>query len=92
MLKVSITDDPVETINYTDKKGQPAQLRKQGGYLHVVRGDGVPSPFPDRFGFLLNRDQAPYPPGEYVLHPSAITVDRDGRLACAPVLTSTAKR
>lgn len=87
MLKVSITSDPVEVIRYTNKAGQAAELRKQTGYLHSVRPDGTPAPFPDRFGFLLNRDQAPYPAGEYQLHPSAVTVDRDGRLSCASVLT-----
>jgi len=88
MLKVSFTSAPIEVIPYTSKKdGSPQQLRKQSGYLHVILEDGTPSPYPDKFGILLERDQAPYPAGDYVLHPSSVTVDRDGRLACHPRLT-----
>lgn len=87
MLKVSFTSAPIEVIPYTSKKDGSAQtMRKQYGYLHVVLEDGTPSPYPDKFGVLLERDQAPYPPGEYVLHPSSVTVDREGRLSCRPRL------
>lgn len=92
MLKVSVTSAPVEVINYTDKKtGQPAQLRKQTAYLHTFSEDGSASAFPDKFGFLLGREQAPFPAGEYTLHPSAIVVDREGRLSCLPRLTPAQK-
>lgn len=88
MLKITIPTGDVETIAYTNKTtGQPAQLRKQTGYAHVIGTDGAPSPYPDKFGFLLNKDQQPYPAGDYTLHPSALYVDRDGRLQCAPRLT-----
>jgi len=93
MWKVTITNSPVEVIRYTSKRdGSAQELRKQTGYLHTVGTDGTPSPFPDKFGFLLNRDEAPHPPGEYTLHPSALTVDREGRLSCLPRLTPAPKR
>lgn len=87
MIQVTITSSPVEVISYKDKSGQPATLRKQTGYAHVFLEDGSPSPFPDKFGFLLARDQAPWPAGSYTLHPSALAVDREGKLTCLPRLT-----
>ncbi len=88
LIKITVTAAPIEVINYTSKKdGSPQQLRKQTAYAHVMGEDGTPGPFPDKFGFLLDRDQTPYPAGEYQLHPSAIAVDRDGRLTCYPRLT-----
>jgi hypothetical protein len=92
MWKVTIANPDVEVIKYTDKKGAPAELRKQTAYFHAFGVDGTPGPFPDRFGFLLNRDQPAYPAGDYTLHPSALQVDRDGRLTCAVRLTPAAKR
>lgn len=87
MLKITITSVEVDVIKYTDKRGQPAQLRKQTGYLHGYEPSGQPLPFPDKFSFLLDSDAAPFPAGTYDLHPSAVFVDREGRLACAPRLT-----
>jgi len=93
MWKVTILPTPVEVISYTSKKdGSPQSLRKQTGYLHTFTSDGQASPFPDKFAFLLNRDEAPYAPGEYTLHPSALIVDREGRLAALPRLTPATKR
>lgn len=87
-FKVSITSAPVEVINFTSKKDGSAQsMRKQTGYLHTILPDGTPSPFPDKFSFIVERDSAPYAPGDYTLHPSALGVDRDGRLSCVTRLT-----
>lgn len=87
MIQITITSAPIEVISYKDKSGQPAQLRKQIGHLHTFLEDGSAAQFPDKFGFLLNRDQAPWPPGSYTLHPSAVSVDREGKLTCLPRLT-----
>lgn len=92
MIKIVISSGEPELINYTGKDGKPAQLRKQTGHAFTVQPDGSVAEFPDKFGFLLNRDQAPYARGEYTLHPSALTVDRDGRLSCVPRLTPAPKR
>jgi len=88
MIKFTVTGQPVEVINYTDKTtGAGKQLRKQSAYAHVIEQDGTSAPFPEKFSFLLNRDQDAYPAGEYTLHPSALVIDRDGRLSCLPRLT-----
>lgn len=80
MIKITIAQPTAEVIPYISKKdGSPQQLRKQTAYAHVVDGEGNPALYPEKFGFLLNRDQAPYPVGDYSLHPSAFTV-RDGKL------------
>lgn len=80
MIRITIAQGTAETINYTSKKdGSPQQLRKQTGYAHIVDAENGPALYPEKFGFLLNRDQVPFAPGDYTLHPSAVTV-RDGKL------------
>lgn len=77
-IRVTIAQSTAETISYTSKKdGSPQQLRKQTAYAHVVNDAGEAALYPEKFGFLLNRDQAPFPAGEYTLHPSAIAVRGD---------------
>lgn len=87
MYLVTIVSPEVREFSYTDKQGRPAKLRTQQGYLHYFLSDGKPSTIPDRFEMLLERDQVGYAAGEYQLHPSAVHVDRNGRLACATRLT-----
>lgn len=80
MIRITIAQGTAEIIPYTSKKdGSPQQLRKQTGYAHIVDAENVPSLYPEKFGFLLNRDQVPFAPGDYTLHPSAVSV-RDGKL------------
>lgn len=81
MIRISILSPALETINYTSKKdGSPQQLRKQTAYAHTVDSEGVASPYPEKFGFILGRDQQhAFAPGDYTLHPSAFTI-RDGKL------------
>ena len=94
-IKITVSQSTAEIISYTSKKdGSPQQLRKQTGYAHVVNEANEPALYPEKFGFLLNRDQNPFPAGEYTLHPSAISV-RDGQLVLAsnrltPVRTKAA--
>lgn len=92
MIRIVISSGTADVINYKGKDGQPAQLRKQTAYAFCIQPDGSLPQFPDRFAFLLDREQAPYAAGEYTLHPSAVTVDRDGRLSCVPRLTPAPKR
>nr|WP_316639174.1 single-stranded DNA-binding protein [uncultured Roseateles sp.] len=88
MIKVTVAQATFETIDYKSKKdGSPQQLRKQSAYAHTVDENGDKPPFPEKFSFLLNRDQKPFAVGEYTLHPSAFFIDRDGSLACRPRLT-----
>lgn len=79
-IRITIAQSTAETINYKSKvDGSPQTLRKQTGYAHVVNDANEPALYPEKFGFLLNRDQVPFAAGDYTLHPSAITV-YDGKL------------
>jgi hypothetical protein len=86
MIKIIIESDAIRTINYTSKKGQPAQLRAQEGRAYLVQPDGKVGEFPDKFEFLLGREQAPYTRGTYTLDPRAISIDGDKKLRVAPLL------
>lgn len=94
-IRITIAQSIAETINYNSKKdGTPQQLRKQTGYAHVVNESNEPALYPEKFGFLLNKEQAAFAAGDYTLHPSAITV-RDGALVLSsnrltPVKTKAA--
>ena len=80
MIKITIAQATAETIPYTSKKDGSAQtIRKQTGYVHTVDRDGSPALYPEKFGFLLNRDEAPHAAGDYALHPSSFEV-KDGAL------------
>lgn len=92
MHRVTIAQTALRTINYTDKKGAAQQLLVQNAYLFTVDPDGVIAQYPDKFEIVLPKGQtAPYPAGDYTLHPSAIYVDRNGKLACEPRLTPAVK-
>jgi hypothetical protein len=92
MTKITIASGAVRELSgKSATTGKPYELRVQTGYLHTMSKDGELSPFPDKFDFFLDREQQPYPPGEYTLHPSAPYVDRNGRLAVAPRLAPMTK-
>ncbi len=89
MLKITIASPALREVPYTDKKGQAQKLYIQQGYAHTYGDDGTANAYPDRFQIVLPRGVVtPYAIGEYTLHPSAISVDNDGRLACSPRLTA----
>lgn len=84
MIKILIHKGDVRLINYKDKRdGSDRQLRAMEGYAFTVNAAGEPAPFPEKFEFLLERDQPPVAPGEYTLHPSSFYVDRQNKLALA---------
>lgn len=83
MIKILIHKGDVRLIKYTNKQGQPAELRAMEGYAFTVNAQGEPSPYPEKFEFLLERDQPSVVPGEYTLHPSSLYVDRQNKLALA---------
>lgn len=91
MIKVTVLDSKLRTQGYTDKKGQPASLSFQTAYLYTVDEEGKAPPFPEKLEFIAPRDAqghpAPYAPGDYTLHPSAVYIGRDGRLAANLRLT-----
>jgi len=89
MIKIEIdTPDVREIKGVSPKTNKPYHLRIQHGYAFIVGQDGKPSKYPEKFEFMLDGDQSPYPVGLYTLHPGAIGV-REGRLtlttALAPV-------
>lgn len=93
MLKVTIVSDELRTQKYVSKRdGKPGELYFQTAYVHTVGKDGKPAPFPEKVEFFAERDERTGNPvahrrGEYTLHPSAIYIDRDGRLAASMRLT-----
>lgn len=91
MLKVQIAKPDVRVQPYTDKKGNPATLAFQEAWLFTVDEAGKPDPYPSKVEFIPPRDErgntAPYAVGDYQLHPSAVYIDRNGRLAAQMRLT-----
>lgn len=85
MIKIEIDSQEIRELKGTStKSNKPYHLRIQNGYAFIVGPDGKPNKYPEKFEFMLDADQAPYPSGIYQLHPSAITV-REGRLALSGV-------
>lgn len=80
MIRIVIHRGEARAINY-QKNGEARTLRAQEGYAFTVNAHGEPAPFPEKFEFLLDREQAPYPAGEYTLAPSAIYVNRQSHLS-----------
>jgi hypothetical protein len=91
MLNVKILSPRLRVQPYTDKKGQPATLSFQEAWVYTVDHEGKPGPFPEKLEFIPPRDEqnqvAAYSPGDYTLHPSAVYIGRDGRLAASLRLT-----
>jgi len=92
MLKVTIVSAELRRQTYTSKTtGKPGELFFQTAYVHTIGKDGKPAPFPEKTEFIAERDEQgvalAWKPGEYQLHPSAVYVDRDGRLAASMRLT-----
>ena len=88
MIKITVAQTAVRELKGTSaKSGRDYHLRFQNGYAHTVDKDGNEPPFPEKFEISLDRDQLPYAVGVYSLHPSAVYIDRDGRLAVSARLT-----
>ncbi len=92
MLTVKIISPDVRVQPYTNKRTNlPATLSFQTGWVFTVDDAGKPGPFPEKTEFIVPRDKegkdAPYAAGDYTLHPSAVFIDRDGRLAAQMRLT-----
>lgn len=92
MIKIEIESSEVRDLRGESKAtGKAYHLRIQSGYAFVMGRDGKPQRYPERFEFILDADQAPYPPGLYHLHPSALAV-RDGRLTLSSVALAPVKQ
>ena len=96
MIKITVAKCDLETIAYKDKKtGEGKSFSKQFAYAHTVDAKGNLDFAPEKFEFTPERNpaglQVAMEPGTYTLHPSAIFIDRDGRLACRLRLTPESK-
>lgn len=75
MITVEITQEPVHERNI--KKGdREFRFREQTGWMHKPG-----QAYPDRLTIPLERDQVPYGPGEYDLHPNSFGPDKYGRIS-----------
>jgi hypothetical protein len=84
MIRITVAQTTVRELRGVSKtSGKPYHMRFQTGYAHTLDADGNAPPFPEKFEISLDTEQPPYTPGDYTLHPSAVYVDRDGRLAVA---------
>ncbi len=97
MLKVTVVSQAVRIQPYTDKKtNEPKTLPFQTAYVFTVDDEGKPGLYPEKIEFIPPRDpaghSAPYAPGDYQLHPSAVFIDRNGRLAAQMRLTPLKQR
>lgn len=88
MLKIEVVKPVVRQI----KSAAGKLFRVQTLWVHAVDRDGEPEPFPTKIDAFLDDDQAAYPAGVYTLHPSAVYVDRSGRLAISPRLAPVVKK
>ena len=82
MLRVEITTVLVDVKNGTSAKtGKPYSIREQEGWMFCYDRNGHPYPHPQKVKLTLDDDQQPYQPGNYLLCPSSIYVDRFGQPA-----------
>ena len=87
MNKIVITSPEVRNMAGIAKtSGKAYDMNFQTAYIFTVSPDGVVSDFPDKFEFVLEKDQKPYPKGNYTLSPAAAFVSREGRLSLNPRL------
>lgn len=87
MIKIKITSPDIREMKGVGKtSGKPYHMRFQTGYAYTVDTSGAVVEFPDKFEITLEDGQAPYARGDYVLSPSAVFVNRDGRLDMRPRL------
>ncbi len=87
MLKISISTTTIQTKSgVSNKTGKPYEIREQPAWIFLIDDHGKQQPYPVTFMILLERDQAPYALGDYILHPSSIQSGRFGSLQIRPVL------
>jgi len=87
MTKIFVTSPEIREMKGIGKtSGKPYHMRIQTAHAFTVSPDGVMSEFPDKFEIALDEGQFPYARGHYTLAPSAIQVDRNGRLEVRPRL------
>jgi len=91
MIKVTVSSTDLNHIHGTAKgTNKPYSFFKQSVYFHTLDKQGNPNPYPEKGEVSVDKDNVgqgiPYAPGDYVLHPASLYVDRNGNLAVAPRL------
>lgn len=87
MIKIVVSSpEIVERKGVAKVSGKDYHLRIQTAHAFTVSPDGVMAEFPDKFEILLDKDQNPFPRGNYTLSPSAVFVSREGRMEIRPRL------
>lgn len=86
MILITVYDTPIRRLKGTSAAGKAYDMTIQTAYASVSDSAGNPLPVPEKFEIVLDREQAPYPAGQYQLSPASLYVDRQGRLAVAPRL------
>lgn len=85
MLRIVVTKPEIRELKGTSKiSGKPYHLRIQRAYAYVVDAEGTQAEFPEKFEIMLRDGEAPYPRGQYQLHPASLTV-REDRLSVSDV-------
>lgn len=93
MIKVSVTSTEVRNQSGNAKAtGKPYSLDFQTVWVHTYDRAGNLLPYPEKVEIILEKDKTGaalyYTPGEYILAPSAVYVDRNGSLAISPRLVA----
>ena len=88
MIKIVITSPEVREMKGVGKtSGKPYHMRFQTGYAFTVDpASGAVAAFPDKFEITLEDSAQPYAAGNYQLSPSAVFVNREGRMDVRPRL------
>jgi hypothetical protein len=87
MIKIEVQPG-VRTI--TSKAGKPFRIAT--AYAATLDQQGQPNKYPQRFEFILGRDDPEPAPGLYTLAPASIYVNDRGNLAIAPKLVPVPSR
>jgi hypothetical protein len=89
LIKVTVFDMPIRRLSGVGKtSGKPYDMAVQTIYFHTQDASGQPLPVPEKSELVLDKDQVPFPPGDYTLSPASLYVNRDGKLAVAPKLVA----
>lgn len=94
MIRIEVVSTSVDEKRGNAKaSGKPYLIREQAAYAVLTDREGKPKKYPTEIKLSLGDDQAPYPPGDYMLSPACIYADEYGRLAIGrPVLVKLQKQ
>lgn len=96
MIKIRILSDKLNILKGTGKEsGKPYEMHIQTGYAYTVNDLGEVAEIPEKFEFVLPKDAdgficKPLARGDYTLSPSAVYIDRNGRMSINPRLMPVA--